>query len=153
MSFFDILDETYTRLGVIQVANGYNTDLGLNIRQGGDPQTIITSGLPVVRAYIQRRDLDTESSSIKRATVECSMLVEALSTYETDPNAVIKLIMSDLQRAIEIDPQDYNGLIQGQGLSWESDDIYFPAESSNIVGVTITYSVPHLRHYGDPTKP
>lgn len=153
MSFFDILDETYNRLSVIQVVNGYNTDLGLNIRQGGDPETIITSGLPVVRAYIQRRDLDESSSSIKRATVEASLLIEALSVYEDDPNAVLKLIMEDLQKAVEVDPQDYDGLIQGQGISWQSDDIYFPKESSNIVGVTITYSVPHLRFYGDPTKP
>lgn len=153
MSFFDILDETYSRISAIQIANGFNTDLGLDIRQGGDPETIIGAELPVVRAYIQRRDLDESSSSIRRATVEASMLVEALSTYDDDPNAVIKLIMEDLQKAIEIEPQDYDGLIQGQGISWQSDDIYFPRESSNIVGVTITYSVPHVRFYGDPTKP
>lgn len=149
--FADIVTESVTRLTAIKKAAGFNTDIGANVKRGASAMPL--SNLPYCAAHVANRTSDESAQGGKRQKVSAQLVIEAAAEYGDHSFDIAKLLLSDIQKAMEIEPQNFAGLLTGNGLEWVSDDIVFPSESSNVVGVTVTYSIPHLRFYGDSSKP
>jgi hypothetical protein len=149
--FADIVTQAVTRLSAINRSSGYNTDIGDNIKRGASAMPL--SDLPYCAAHVASRAAEESAQGGKRQKASAQLIIEAAAEYGDHSFDVAKLLLADIQTAMEIEPQNLGGLLTGNGLEWVSDDIVFPSEGSNVVGVTVIYSIPHLRFYGDPTKP
>ena len=151
MAFSDIITVAASRLSVIKVTSGYNTDIGKKVKLGADAMPL--DDLPYCAAHIPSRSPAETSRGGARQTVDAQLIIEAAAKYTGNSFDTAKLLLADIQKAMEIEPENFGGLLINDGLQWQGDEIIFPAGSSNVVGVTVTYSIPHLRFFGDPTKP
>lgn len=151
MAFADIITEAAARLSVIKKTAGYSTDIGKSVKLGAD--SLLPGDLPYCAAHIPSRSTAETSRGGARQTVEAQLIIEAAAQYSGNSFDTAKLLLADIQKAMEIEPQNFGGLLINDGLVWQGDEIIFPPETSNVVGVTVTYSIPHLRFYGDSTKP
>ena len=151
MALKDIVDEIAFRVSAIKVSAGYNTDIGKSIKRRPVVEKI--EDAPVSGVYLYERQSALSSNGGKRTKTEPVIVVEGAVSFTGEPLDAILEMMADIQKAVEIEPQDLDGLLQGDGLVWAGDEYIYPSETSNAVGVAVTYEIPHLRFYGDPTKP
>jgi len=91
--------------------------------------------------------------SIGRSKTNASVSIELYALInEREAETVAIELLADIQRAVELRPDyDLGELLQGH-LAFENDQILYPDESGETVGVRVDYAIPHVRVYGDPTK-
>ena len=142
MKLKNIMDEIASRLSNITVVNGYNTDAGETLVRG---KTKIRS-LPGCGLYLNSRTAN--ESQNKRQKVNSEIVIEAVAEFTSDPETTAFNLLADIQKAIETTDTDLNGMLQGH-LYWVSDQVIYPEADDKITGVQVTYSIPHIRVYGN----
>jgi len=143
-----IIDAIVTRVAGISIANGHHTDIGADVNRGR--AVLDTDSLPSCGVYLQPRTVEKQSSGGARQSLDASVVVEAHHKYSTDPEVTAIKMLADIQKAVEVDPENLDGLLHGNGISFAGDEISYPEEYSNVVSVSVVYSIPHVREYGNP---
>lgn len=145
-----ILDAVADRLAGIKMGNGYFTDAGQQVVRGR--HSLDGSRLPGCAAYVDARNVATAVE--RRATVDCTITVEVLGEYgDTEPEVMACRFAADVQTAMESGDRTLDGLLLDQrtlGLAWQSDEFIYPENQDHLVGVRVTYAMPHIRRPGDP---
>lgn len=147
-----IIGEAHTRLSVALIANSYNTNLGQLVTRG--KRVFKIDELPACSVLLGERSIGEEASGGKRSKISATLTIEAHAVYATaEPEEIAVQLLADIQTAMEIAPETFSSLLLEPGIQWLGDEIFYPEESGNIISVAVTYSIPHLRYFGDPTKP
>lgn len=144
-----IVDAIIARASDISVANGYYTDCGLNIHD--DRRQPQESEAPILVVSVGERV--AEDTQTKRSRCNQSITLTGFVIYNgTDAIGQAVGIISDIQRAVELEDETLGGLLQGSvyGLSFVSDELFLPDAGETVVGGRVTYAVPHIRKSGDP---
>lgn len=147
MKWFNIADIIAARLTTITTENGFITDIGENVIRG---KGAIPDGNDGCAVYLNDRTSAEKNGDRQRVTAE--IVIEAVTEYTGTPELMFTNLLTDIQNAIEIEDQTLSVLLYGVGLEWVSDNLNYPENNSSKVGVQVVYNIPHIRHFGEPTK-
>lgn len=145
-----ILEAVQARLQAIRQVDGYFSDIGGDVRldylQPDRVEAPLAMLFPGVREVAE--DRQTTSAVSQAFTIEAFVQLSAgLGAVETGI-----WLWSDIHRAVEQQDNTLGGLVfkSSGGLQCESEEILYPEAGSNVVGVSMTYAIPHRRRDGDP---
>lgn len=145
-----IMAEIGNRLSAITVSGGYYTEAGQQVSRGQG--SLDDARLPGVAFWLEGRTAEESIQASARAVG--TVVVEAMAEYhDADAEDVAISLAADIQTAMESTDRTMGGLVltdAGGGLLWQSDEIIHPEDRDNLVGVRVTYAVPHIRRPGDP---
>lgn len=148
-----ILMAISTRLADVRMANGYYTDAGQQVVRGR--YSLDHTVLPGMAVWMESND--PSQSLQQRARADGVLVVEATAAYNNEePEDMACYLAADINKALETDDRTLGGLLisdkDGQGVTWQGDEIIYPENENNLVGVRVSYAVPHIRRAGDPTN-
>lgn len=145
-----ILAAIETRLVAVKIGGGYYTDAGQQIVRGR--HSLDYTCLPGFAIYFDGRSPVEPTKANLRS--EASIVIEGIAEFGADhPEDIACRLAADIQKAIESTDRTLDGLLltdAAGGLNWQSDEFIYPDNSDNLVGVRVTYAVPHIRRPGDP---
>lgn len=144
-----IFDELLRRVQQIAVANGYTSDIGLNVFV--DSRLPQETEVPCSMIYMQERTVE----STLNCRAQTTMVATVVGYVAIDDNTGYKVgfdILGDIQRAVESEDPTFGNLLSPAqyGLSFAADTIAFPEAGANILAVRVDYNAPHIRKTGDP---
>jgi hypothetical protein len=143
----DILGAITTRLQVIAIADGYETDAGAALYTGEPPQ--LGEDDPDAAIAVALGE-DSPSKAGPGYLVEAPLLVHAVAKASLDdPWEAIELVLGDIKRAIELEDRHLAGLLvsdmrRGPATPFARD----PGSLS--VAVTLTYQLEWKEAWGNP---
>ena len=144
MKLKTIVDTLATRLANILQTGSYNTDIGKYVYRG---QGQVPDERNACSIYLGNRT--AEETKGERQKVEATVTIEAVHSFTSNPENLAIETLSDIQKAIEVEDATFSKLLYTPGFQWVSDSIEYPENSEYRVAVQVTYSIPHIRHFGD----
>lgn len=145
-----IVDTIADRAAVITIANGYYTDIGAEVFRDRRPPQV--QELPAMMIYLGER-IGAETQSCRTRCDHTITVSGYVAVNETDSSEELGIqLLADIQKAIEIESDStLSGELNGAayGMVFASDEIYLPDTGEDVVGARVTYSIPHIRKYGD----
>lgn len=145
-----IIDTIAARAATILVADGFYSDIGLNVlRDRREPHG---DDMPCLVVFMNNR----VASDVQNKRQKCAQTVtvagyRVLADGEETETIGIE-ILSDIQTAVEAGDEKLGNLLQGTqyGMTYESDQIFMPDMGGSAVCGQVTYAIPHIRKSGDP---
>ncbi len=138
-----------TRLAVIQVADGYHTDLGLSVHRGRRvPQLRDCPLVNITLSNIESSDL-TAADSLLIAPI---VTIVGYHAIEDNHQEDVALRMGqDIHRAMEL-PFSPVGVKDDlvKRVRYKGDDIGYPDADGKVVSIAVPYEFTFRRRYGDP---
>lgn len=143
-----ILEAIKTRLAAINGVAPYETDAGARVYLGvmpglgpDDPETAI--GIAVAS--------DSVRFSGANKTIELPVEIQAIARADIDlPWLAIEDLIGDIKRAIEQSDRTLGGLTKLEIRPSSTRELQL-REGSDSVGAGVTYLVPYVEQWGDPT--
>lgn len=150
-----IIQDFITRLGVITVANGYNTNMGNKVIRAG--RNITDADVPAVNVR-PRSDVSTSLQSYGVTAITMEILLEGVMAYgATNPSVIAEEILGDLYacimvpadtRYVPITGWDPQYVIAINYLSGGPDN--YPSEEAKIIGSAALFEVVYEIQTGNP---
>lgn len=137
-----------TRLKAIDGSGDFFSEIGQTVYRG--QRTFNEDELPVCACYLTPREPIEEQG--ERMKVVGSVVIEAHMMAGESPEDDAIYMLADIQRAIELADDKRLGGVLYDGLVFEAESIAYPSDGSNVVSCSVSYSLPTVRHYGDPIK-
>jgi hypothetical protein len=142
-----ILKAVAARLDVIDGDGLYHTRLGQLVVRG--KPVFSDDQLPACACYLTPRTIEDERGD--RAKVAAQVVIEAHALIaDNHPEDVATQMLADICRAVELQNDPRLGGLITERISFAADEIIYPEESGGVVSVSVSYDIPHIRHYGDP---
>jgi len=142
-----ILQAVKGRLQAVNQAGGYVTDIGNDVRLTRAQPADIEAPC----ALVFRNDRTVVETSHAASRCDFTITVEAYAEIVGDEMEAGEALIADIQQAVELEDETLGGLLTQQyGLTFQSDEIFFPETGANVVGAAVTYSAPHIRKHGNP---
>jgi len=141
-----IIQDIIARLGVITVANGYNTGIGVNVQRA--KKAIDEDDVPVCNVWPR-----PETSEKRYGQELCTMpvLIEGVMEFGSEnPSVVSERILGDLKKAMGdlawLQSLDYIDSIAYVSGGSES----YPDEEDVTVGAMAVFNISYMTAIGDP---
>jgi|GEM_PF-6312965 len=144
-----IIKAIETRLLAIDASGLFNTDIGSTVVRG--KRNFQSDELPACCCYLLPRTFEDAPAHGDRLKMDATVVVESHGATGDHPEDTAILMMADIQRAIELEDETLGGLVIGK-LQYQGDAISYPDDGGKHVSVQVQYAIPHMRHYGDPSK-
>lgn len=138
-----IMDEIVARMRTIKTANGYQTDLGLNvgyweITWDGSGESTNLPAVDVCDTNCKTNDYEFDDSETVH---ELSVLLRIFAAADDRASALNELI-GEVQAAIKTDPRwKVSGIGLAMGTKLRSADLIVPKESFEVAGAAIEIEV------------
>lgn len=144
----DVAALFYERLALVTVANGYNTDIGLNVLRGKGSLNL--EDLPAI--VMVEGDDDVGDQRGPEIKVSQQYIFEGHSTCDPDhPNDMAHLIIKDLKRAIFGGDATYDGRFKAKDwLAYQGRAIGTRADGTTIVAASIIVRATFVESLIDP---
>lgn len=148
-----ILEALKARLETIQLADGFQTNLGLHVLLGevpvfgpDDPQQVL--------AILPQEDQVGEHLSNIPILLPVNIAVIVAPDRDA-PWAIVEAALSDIKKAVEVGDRSLGGLLQGgrnnpDGLQRGTTEALERRSGSDAVGALITYGCRYIEAWGDP---
>lgn len=147
MKLLSILKAIQSRLEAVDGTGSFNTKIGQTVIRG--QRQFSENELPASVCFMPGRSVEAEAG--ERAKLGSTVVIESHHTTGEHPEDTAIEMLADIQRAVELEDDTLGGLLRGR-LSFVSDLISYPEDAGSYVSVQVVYSIPHVRHYGDPDK-
>jgi hypothetical protein len=135
------------RVAAIQIANAFNTDVGLKVYRG--KLSLNLSDLPCV--VIVEGDDTTEDQRKSEIKLQQQYVIEAHHSCDPlQPNDTAHLLLKDLKRAIFGGDVTFGGRIKRDGLKYLGRAIGTRADGTNICAASITIAIEYVEDLGNP---
>lgn len=147
-----IMKEISNRLADVRIAAGYYTNAGQQVVRG--QHALDSSVLPGFALWLDGNS--TAQALQQRAQADAEIVIEAVAKFSGDdePENIALYLAADISKAIEGTDRTLGGLLftdtERQGITWQSEEIYYPEDTDNQVGVRVSYAAPYIRRPGDP---
>lgn len=141
-----VIQAIVTRLAIITVAGGYNSDIGEHVQRTKMPPVAV----PGCNVWPQP---ETSDRKYQKSLNSMQVLIEAVTLYgSSNPSQVSEQILGDLKKAM-LDPSWLKSLSPNyiesvSPVGGGADD--YPNEEDNTVGTKLMILVKYLETIGDP---
>ena len=143
-----ILKEIEARLEVINGVSPYFSNIGQDVIRG--KRRWNPDDLPACSVFLSPRELDERTGA--RSALAAAVNIEArmkITPFQLAEDWAVYML-ADIQRAVETTNTDLDGLLL-KTIAWDRDLISYPENDVSEIAVQVTYSIPHIRRYGDPS--
>jgi len=144
-----IINAVASRVQEIQIANGYYTDAGLDVRL--DEREPHEDDVPCASVWLDPGEIGQTQNSRQRVTQSINVVAYGVLTGRGAQVDGAELL-ADIQRAVETDDRTLTGLLLDSvyGIQAQTFEVIMPESGVNAVAARITYAIPHVRKSGDP---
>lgn len=147
-----IVQTLATRLGVVQVANGYNTDAGLRVFRGRRSFDASTVTLPVLSVWNPESEPD-EMYHAERLDMTASVVVEGFAVADVNaPNDTAQDLLGDIKQALFLHETTADQTVNGLAVQirFRGEVTQVPEEGATVVSVLVRADVFYPELHGDP---
>lgn len=142
-----ILERLGALAGVIQKANGYDTDAGLRVYIGAAPE-LADADPDYAIAIVPADELTTEDGRLSNTfPVEVQAIGKAGAV---DAWINLELLIGDLKKAIELEDRTLGSILKGVMKRTATRTLERPPGSTTI-GLGILYTCPYVDEWGNPS--
>jgi len=147
-----LVDRILARFALIKIADGYQTNLGLALKEWqttpvDDTELTEKPAILLVRDFVATRQPDKDGENSSRHTWKTQIVVDAVLQESAQSPVEGRKALSDLRKAVGVDPT-WGGLARRSEES--SEKLMLDKEGGNVAGVQLIFYVVTSRKPWEP---